>query len=312
MSRQRFNDYDGAWKELIAHYFSEFILCFFPNVHTAINWTLPVEFLEQELRQLHSKGQPSTRRVDVLAKVTTLAGKIQHILLHIELQSRKEEALAERLFYYNHGIGQRHGGEVVTLVVLADLVQNWKPDRYERKLLGCQTLFIFPVCKLLEQRARLEADRSLPALIALAQIEALRTTADPAARRVARLSLIRKLYQSGHPIEHVKAALRLLAWMMRLPEQEDLILKEQMVALAQENNMPYVTDMEALARKEGRNEGRIGTLQEAVIDALEIHFDRVPEGLKEAVEEIQDEAHLRQLHKAAIKAPSIEAFAESL
>jgi hypothetical protein len=86
----------------------------------------------------------------------------------------------------------------------------------------------------------------------------------------------------------------------------------RLVLTHQENNMPYVTDMEALARKEGRNEGRIGTLQESVIDALEIHFDRVPEGLKEAIHEIQDEAHLRNLLRSAIKAPSIEAFAESL
>jgi hypothetical protein len=80
--------------------------------------------------------------------------------------------------------------------------------------------------------------------------------------------------------------------------------------------MPYMTDMEELALEEGlqkgRNEGRIGTLQTDVIENLETCFDRVPEGLREAIRAIGDETHLRRLLRAAIKAPSIEAFTESL
>jgi predicted transposase/invertase (TIGR01784 family) len=64
--------------------------------------------------------------------------------------------------------------------------------------------------------------------------------------------------------------------------------------------------------EKGRTEGRIGALQADVIEVLEIRFDRVPEGLCEAIQEIQDGAHLRRLLRAAIKAPSIEAFTESL
>jgi predicted transposase YdaD len=71
------------------------------------------------------------------------------------------------------------------------------------------------------------------------------------------------------------------------------------------------TDAMTLAQQyhhQGRQEGR----QEDVIEALEIRFERVPEGLAEAVRGIQDEEHLRRLHRAAIRCASVEDFAAEL
>jgi hypothetical protein len=66
------------------------------------------------------------------------------------------------------------GGDVVTLAVLADLQADWKPDTYRYSRLGCEVMFRFPVCKLLEILPSLEEDTSLPALAAKAQIAAIR------------------------------------------------------------------------------------------------------------------------------------------
>ncbi len=66
-------------------------------------------------------------------------------------------------------------------------------------------------------------------------------------------------------------------------------------------------------RQEGRQEGRLLTLQESVIEALEIRVGRkVPEGLREAVATIRDETRLHALLKAAIQASSFDDFSESL
>jgi flagellar biosynthesis/type III secretory pathway protein FliH len=73
-------------------------------------------------------------------------------------------------------------------------------------------------------------------------------------------------------------------------------------------------------RQEGRNEGRQegwekGLLkghQDNVIKALEIRFERVPEGLEEAIREVTDETHLSQLLRAAIQSADLEAFSASL
>lgn len=63
---------------------------------------------------------------------------------------------------------------------------------------------------------------------------------------------------------------------------------------------------------EGLQKGLQKGIQESVIETLEIRFERVPVGLVEAVHHVQDEAHLRRLHRAAVKCGSLEEFATEL
>ena len=63
---------------------------------------------------------------------------------------------------------------------------------------------------------------------------------------------------------------------------------------------------------QGLSQGRLTALQEDVIEVLAVRFDRVPEGLREAICEIADEPQLRRLLKAALRAASVEDFAGSL
>ena len=65
-------------------------------------------------------------------------------------------------------------------------------------------------------------------------------------------------------------------------------------------------------RQEGRQEGSVKSLQEAVTEALALRFGTVPEGLREAVEAIVDSDRLKSLFRAAIVSPSVEAFSENL
>jgi predicted transposase YdaD len=61
-----------------------------------------------------------------------------------------------------------------------------------------------------------------------------------------------------------------------------------------------------------RQEGSIVTKQHSVIEALEVRFGHVPEGLKEAIAEVADLGKLSALHRAAIRCTDIEAFAREL
>ncbi len=65
-------------------------------------------------------------------------------------------------------------------------------------------------------------------------------------------------------------------------------------------------------RQEGRQEGRILAQQRAVIEALEIRFEQVPEGLHEEIGRIADPLRLAALHRAAIQSASLEEFSGSL
>jgi predicted transposase YdaD len=62
-------------------------------------------------------------------------------------------------------------------------------------------------------------------------------------------------------------------------------------------------------RQEGRQEGLVRANQAAILEALEIRFNRVPEGLREEIELIADTAKLQTLLRAAITRADLESFA---
>jgi predicted transposase YdaD len=65
-------------------------------------------------------------------------------------------------------------------------------------------------------------------------------------------------------------------------------------------------------RQEGLQKGQILARQRAVIEALEIRFGQVPEGLLEEIGHMDDPQRLAALLRAAIQAASIEDFARAL
>ena len=64
--------------------------------------------------------------------------------------------------------------------------------------------------------------------------------------------------------------------------------------------------------RKGRQEGLIFSKQQAILEALEIRFQRVPEGLREEIETIIDTKKLTHLLRAAITSADLESFAVEL
>jgi len=100
------------------------------------------------------------------------------------------------------------------------------------------------------------------------------------------------------------------------PKTQALHFRKQLVDFEKENKMPYLIDTEEIAIEQalsqGLSQGRVLTLQEDVIEVLNVRFERVPEGLKEAISGIAEEARLRGLLKSALRAETLEAFARLL
>ena len=65
-------------------------------------------------------------------------------------------------------------------------------------------------------------------------------------------------------------------------------------------------------RHEGRQEGLISSKQQDILEALEIRFQRVPDGLREEIEVISDPKKLSLLHRTSITCADIESFAAEL
>ena len=104
--------------------------------------------------------------------------------------------------------------------------------------------------------------------------------------------------------------------MMQLPRTQTLQFREKIVEFDQINATAYITDLEELAIEKGMEKGiekgQTIAQQQAVIEALEIRFDRVPDGLREEIGHITNPSHLHTLHRAAIRCADIESFTKEL
>ena len=65
-------------------------------------------------------------------------------------------------------------------------------------------------------------------------------------------------------------------------------------------------------KQEGLSEGQKHAFQTAVLRALEVRHGAYPEGIREAVEAIEDSQKLERLIETAFRSDSIETFALSL
>jgi hypothetical protein len=63
---------------------------------------------------------------------------------------------------------------------------------------------------------------------------------------------------------------------------------------------------------QGLSEGQLRAFRTAVQRALEIRHGSCPEGIREALDAIDDPKQLEQLHENAIRSESLEAFAQKL
>jgi hypothetical protein len=177
------SDYDGAWKESLRQHFREILEKYFPAISAAIDWSYPPEWSDKELSRVLGRSKRRPRSVDVLAKVRLRAGGEQWILLHLEVQSGREAGFEFRIARYHSGLFWIYDQRVVTLVVLADLDEHWRPSEDVFRVADFESHLRFPVCKLIDKLdGEWREDHSLPVQIARAQIEALRTAGDAEGR----------------------------------------------------------------------------------------------------------------------------------
>ena len=64
--------------------------------------------------------------------------------------------------------------------------------------------------------------------------------------------------------------------------------------------------------EQGIHRGQVAAQQKDILEALEIRFERVPEGLREEIESITDSKKLRHLLRASITSSDLESFAAEL
>ena len=280
------DNYDSPWKEAVEHYFPEFMIFYFPEAYTQIDWTKEHVFLDQELRAVVQDAELGKRFVDKLVRVTLLNGDEKWIYIHIEVQGTRQAEFAERMFVYNYRLYDRYRRPIASMAVLADEHANWRPDYFSYGVLGSETSIRFPIAKLTDYHDKvndlLAADNSF-AVVTAAHILTQRTRNNDQERYQAKQLLVRLLYQRKWDKQRVIDLFGVIDWMMRLPEELEQQLWQEIEILEENETMQYVTSVERIGIAKGRQEGRQEEASKLFLLLLESKFGAVNQQLQEKV-----------------------------
>ena len=285
-------DYDSPWKEALDDYLPWFLEFFFPVVHAGMDWDRPYEILDKELEQIVGEGELGKRLADKLYKVWRKDGQEVWILIHIEVQSQRDNDFPKRMYIYHYRIHDKFDRPVVSLAVLADESSQWRPCEYGYEEYGCQLRFLFPIVKLLDYKNDLEAleQHDNPfALLTLIHLQTQAThNADPD-RCDLKIHLSKGLMERNWEPKRIRKFLKFIDWMMTLPDILKTKVRDELVAYTKEKQMPYITSYEQFGiekglekgREEGREEGERLLVQKLLEDKYGPLSPTVPEKLQQ-------------------------------
>ncbi len=247
-------DYDSPWKEVLDRYFKDFMAFFFPTIYTAIDWSRGYEMLDKELQQIVRESRSGRLYVDKLVKVWRKDGREEWLLIHVEVQGKRERAFAKRMYVYNHRLEDRYERTVVSLAVLTDEDRGWRPDRYNHELWGCSVDFRFPTVKLLDyagQEAALEAHANPFATVVLAHLKMLETRGKARDRRSWKFRIVKGLYERGWNADDVRQLFRFIDWVMELPTGLEAAFWQELSDYQETRRMRYITSVERYGMRAG-------------------------------------------------------------
>ena len=319
--RKQRQDLDSPWKEVLTRFFLHLIQLTHPELYHLIDWERGVRFLDTELQKIAPASRTGRQTVDKLAQVYLRNGDDQWILVHVEAQARPEANFEERMYTYHVRLWLHYRRIVVSIALLADKNPNWRPYRYEQSLAGCRLRFEFHSVKLLDfDERQLLTDENPCALLLLAFRRAAETENSNELRFQARVELMRLTLDRGYNEETTGTLLRLLEWIMSLPEVLEKRYEELLEAVKRERQTPFLASFERRALREGLQQGWEQGLQqglqqgllEGLIALLNDLYGAVPEALVQQLEQITDREILRALYAEAARAGSLDAFQQRL
>jgi hypothetical protein len=321
-----FQEYDSPWKEIIELFFPQFMAFFFPVIAEAIDWSKPVEFLDKEFQRSIRRSEIGRQTVDKLVKVWLLTGAEVWVLIHIEVQSQKENDFNTRMYIYRYRIFDRYRRPILSLAIIGDNDPEWRPDRYETELLGNKESLQFGMVKLLDYEikwAELEQNLNPFAVVVMAHLKALATQNKDQERFFWKKTLIRELYKRQYNKQDIFNLFRFLDWVMKLPEVLETQIQLAIDEYEEEHKMRYVTSIERMAMERGEREGqekgeqrgRVNALSETVVRLLQHRFmltEEASASVTSLLQPVQDEPILTQIIDLTLDARTFDDFIAKL
>jgi hypothetical protein len=199
---------------------------------------------------------------------------------------------------YNYRATDLFGRRVVSMAVLGDDDEDWRPDRYEFEELGCRGMLQFLLVKLLDFRGReswLESHENPFAAIVLAHLKNLETRGDMEARLGWKVRLIRGLYERGLEADDVRQLFKVIDWLLTLPKDLDKRFDVACHQIEEEKKVEYISSVERLAIERGKKAGRQEGLQKGRQQGMK---QGLQQGMKQGMQtELRESIELGLEHK---------------
>jgi len=301
-------DYDSAWKDIIEEHFEPFLEFFFPHIHQDIDFSKSPEILSNELRRIVPSGKVGKRRADVLVKVHLKDGtqKCICVFIHVEVQGTRKKNFMERIFVYYYRIFEKYreqGAEIISLAILTDEDENYRPNEYYFQRWGFEHRMKIPMVKIIDYKNKKELQEKLEtsvnpvALAVRTQLKSFEAKkGDNKKKYDIKRELIRLYYSHGYDARFIRSFFHFIDLIFQLPESLDKKLTEEIIQLEEEYKMPYVTSWERIAKKEGKKEGKregkIETARELIKRGVDMNIIAEATGFTlEEIEKMTDIVH---------------------
>ena len=216
----REREFDESWKKVLEKYFWPFLEFYFPKIAAQIDQQQGYTFLDQELSAITRKAESHKRRLDKLAKVYLKDQQEVWLLIHVEIQSYRDQDFALRMMQYHYRIYDLYAKPVASIAILADADNRFRPDSFETRAFGETYLrFQFKTAKIIDwqgKEAELATDPNPFAVMTLASLKTHES--DHQTRADLKFNLTKMLYERGYSGEMILALYEFLDGIMVLPE----------------------------------------------------------------------------------------------
>lgn len=303
------NDSDSAWKDILDVYFKEFIDYCLPSISTLINWQKPYVLLDKELQMITRGTKTGKQLVDKLFKVHLKNGQEQWILVHLEVQQKKEIDFAKRMFIYGYRIYDKYQQAILSCAILIDTDKHWRPNNFKIGFADsylCSQVVMIKMIDYQNQLNELEMSSNVFACVIynqLCAIELLRKSHEE--RKQGKFALTKRLYKKGYSKNEISNLYKFIDFVIGLPKPLELEYINEVNQLEEMIKMAYVTSMERygkiIFRKQGIEEGRVeGRVEGRIEGRMEGKQEEKLEIAKRMIEEGYEITEITKITRLSI------------
>ncbi len=229
MNKSKTHNFDAHWKIIITELFEDFVQFYLPELYPEIDFSVSPESLQQELEQMIKDEEMKGKIInDKLIKVKLKNGKEQYILIHIEIQSYKDETFQQRMFRYFSRIYDAHPNKDITAIAI--YTGKWRPenhDRFVKAKNGKGVYYIYHSYWVEEADINtLKASENPFALAVLAAKQVNATYKKPVKRLKYKKELINLMNERQYSDKQIWSVLTFIKFMMILPKEQELEFRQ--------------------------------------------------------------------------------------